>query len=80
MCRNSKEWDYDPETAIRHAFAAADSGEVVDVYNNFTDVGDGETQRFRIESAKLAMGPSDKEGYDGLVGTLVIRMRKVEDE
>jgi hypothetical protein len=77
QCRNNKEWDYDPETAIRFIMAAADSGEVVDVYNNFTDDGEDETQEMRVESAQIHMAPSDRSGYDGLVGTIHVELRRV---
>jgi hypothetical protein len=79
QCRNHKMWDYDPEYAIRHAFAASDAGEVVDVENNFTNLGEHETQPMRIESVRLEMAPSDRNStYDGLVGTLIAKLRRVD--
>ena len=71
--RNGNPWQRDPEDAIRHAFAIADSGEVVDVdclWGSFSG---------RIEEAELSCGPPDNQRYNKMQGSLQLKVRNLDE-
>ena len=69
--RNGHDWATDPEDAIRHLFACAESGEVVAVRAMW-----GEYQA-RIEHVELGQGPADKPNIEDVCGTVTVKMRRV---
>lgn len=69
--RNGHDWGTDPEDAIRHLFACAESGEVVAAKAMW-----GEYPA-RIEHVELGQGPADKPGAEDVCGTVTLKMRRV---
>lgn len=67
--RHGNPWQADPESAIRHAFTVAESGEVVDVSCLWGDFAG------RVEELTFSASPADRTGYDGLRGLLKMKVR-----
>lgn len=76
--RNGRDWGTDPEDAIRHLFAAADTGETVYIADLFTSNTETGHQVARIEQVRLYQGPGDTKRYDHLEGTCMIKARAVD--